>query len=45
MLVNEQKSPGNYGVQFNGSNLASGIYFYRMQAGDFVQIKKLVLMK
>jgi Secretion system C-terminal sorting domain len=44
-LVNEQKVAGNYSVQFNGSNFASGIYFYRMQAGDFVQTKKLILMK
>jgi Secretion system C-terminal sorting domain/Beta-propeller repeat len=44
-LVNEQKAAGNYSVQFNGMNLSSGIYFYSMQAGDFVQTKKLVLMK
>jgi Secretion system C-terminal sorting domain/Cytochrome c554 and c-prime len=44
-LVNEQKVSGNYEVQFNGSKLSSGVYFYRMQAGDFVQTKKLVLMK
>jgi hypothetical protein len=45
VLVNEQKAAGNYRVQFNPSNLTSGIYFYRMQAGDFVQTKKLVLIK
>jgi hypothetical protein len=44
-LVNERKSPGNYSVEFNASRLASGIYFYRMQAGDFVATKKLILMK
>ena len=44
-LVNEEKTAGIYSVQFNGSNLASGIYFYRIQAGDFVQTNKLVLMK
>jgi photosystem II stability/assembly factor-like uncharacterized protein len=44
-LVNEQKSPGNYNVQFNASRFSSGVYFYRMQAGDFVQTKKLVLLK
>jgi photosystem II stability/assembly factor-like uncharacterized protein len=44
-LVNEIKIAGNYNVLFNGSNLASGIYFYKMQAGDFVQTKKLVLLK
>ena len=44
-LVNEVKEPGTYSVQFDGSNLASGVYVYRMQAGDFVQTKKLVLLK
>ncbi|RJP63254.1 MAG: T9SS C-terminal target domain-containing protein [Ignavibacteriales bacterium] len=44
-LVNEEISPGTYEVIFNGSNLSSGIYFYRLQAGEFVQTKKLILMK
>ncbi|MBX3008310.1 MAG: T9SS type A sorting domain-containing protein [Melioribacteraceae bacterium] len=44
-LVNENKSPGRYEVLFDGSNLASGIYLYRLQSGNFSQIKKFVLMK
>ena len=44
-LVNQQKNPGNYEVQFNANNLPSGIYFYRMQAGGFVSTKKFVLLK
>ncbi len=44
-LVNEQKTIGNYEVEFDGSNLSSGIYFYKMQAGDFTDTKKLVLIK
>jgi len=44
-LVNENKSIGNYSVRFNAGKLVSGVYFYRMQAGDFVQTKKLILLK
>jgi hypothetical protein len=49
-LVNEVKEPGTYTVEFSakggsGSNLASGVYFYRLQAGDFVQTKKLMILK
>jgi photosystem II stability/assembly factor-like uncharacterized protein len=44
-LVSEEKSAGNYSVQFNGSNLSSGIYFYRMQSGNHMQTKKLILLK
>jgi len=44
-LLNEEKSVGNYEVEFNGRNLSSGVYFYKMQAGDFVETKKLILMK
>ncbi len=45
ILVNEEKPIGNYKVEFNGSNLASGIYFYTMQAGNFIETKKLILLK
>jgi hypothetical protein len=44
-LVNEVKSPGSYVVTFNGIELASGVYFYRIQVGDFVQVRKMVLIK
>ena len=44
-LVNEFKQVGNYEASFNSSSLPSGIYLYRMQAGDFVQTKNMILLK
>ncbi|MBI9072600.1 MAG: T9SS type A sorting domain-containing protein [Melioribacteraceae bacterium] len=44
-LVNREQSAGNYKISFNASNLASGTYFYKLQVGDFVQTKKLLLLK
>lgn len=44
-LVKEEKSAGVYRVNFNASGLASGVYFYRMSAGNFSMTKKLVLLK
>ena len=44
-LVNGEKPAGSYNVEFNGSNLASGIYFYRLEAEDFVSVKKMILLK
>jgi hypothetical protein len=45
VLVNEEKSMGSYEVELDGTTLPSGVYFYRIQAGDFIQTKKMVLMK
>ena len=45
VLVNERKAPGSYEVSFDGSNLASGVYIYRMTAGAFTRTMKMVLMK
>jgi len=44
-LVNEFRNAGSYEVDFNASALSSGVYFYKLQAGLFVQTKKMVLMK
>ena len=44
-LVDEYKPAGMYNVQFTMNNLASGVYFYRLQAGDFVQTKMMILIK
>jgi hypothetical protein len=44
-LVNDRRDAGVYEVKFDGSNLASGVYYYRLQAGSFVQTKKLLLLR
>ena len=44
-LVDEEQQPGEYTATFDGSNLASGVYFYEISAGDFRQVKKLMLIK
>lgn len=44
-LLNESKTPGQYSVTFDGSGLASGVYFYRLEAGDFIQTKRMLLVK
>jgi hypothetical protein len=45
ILVQGQQEAGSYEVKFDGSNLASGVYFYRLQAGSFLEAKKLVIAK
>jgi len=44
-LVNEVKQPGTYSVQWHASGVASGVYFCRLQAGQFSAMKKMVLMR
>lgn len=44
-LVNEEKQPGTYNVKFNAYNLSSGIYFYTLITNNFVQTKKMLLLK
>ena len=44
-LVNDPKVAGSYSVNFNGENLSSGVYFYRLEANDFVSVKRMLLVK
>jgi beta-glucanase (GH16 family) len=44
-LVKGEIEAGSYGINFNASKLPSGVYFYRLQAGDFVQTRKMILLK
>jgi len=44
-LVNKKQLPGLYEIEFNGSKLPSEIYFYRLIAGDFIDTKKMILLK
>ena len=44
-LVNEEKAAGRYTLRFDASTLASGLYFYRLQSGSFVQTRKMILLK
>jgi hypothetical protein len=44
-LVNEFKTAGRYSVGFNGANISSGIYYYKIEAGNFTQVRKMILLK
>lgn len=44
-LVNEEKPAGEYEVEFNGSSLSSGVYFYQLKAGTYSETKKMLLLK
>ena len=44
-LIDEYRPAATYQINWNASDVASGIYFYRLQVGDFIQIRKMVLLK
>jgi hypothetical protein len=44
-LVNEKKSPGSYQIPWNAKGIANGVYFYRLECGNNVDVKKLILLK
>jgi hypothetical protein len=44
-LINKQQKAGNYEVNFNASQLTSGIYFYQLKSGSFTQSRKMILLK
>jgi hypothetical protein len=45
VLLNELRAPGSYEVKFDASGLATGVYFYRLTAGSFVQTLKMLVVK
>ena len=45
VVLNEEKDAGYHKVEFNAASLPSGVYFYQLKAGSFVETKKMILMK
>jgi hypothetical protein len=44
-LINTEQQAGYYEVDFNGENYSSGVYFYKITAGDFTETRKMIFMK
>lgn len=44
-LIDEERSAGNYNITFNASKISSGVYFYRLEAGNFMKVNKMIFLK
>lgn len=44
-LVNEQQQPGSYTIKWDASNVSSGVYFYQLKSKDYINTKKMILLK
>ncbi len=44
-LVNEAKQPGTYEIEFNAEGLPSGVYYYQLKSGSFIETKKMIILK
>jgi hypothetical protein len=44
-LINEENATGTYELVWNAANLPSGVYFYQLKAGDFMALKKMIILK
>ena len=44
-LVNQKQKPGRYSVTFNAKNFSSGMYFYRLEVGEYIAVRKMILLK
>lgn len=44
-LANEEKSAGSYEVKFDASRLSSGVYFYKIRAGEYISVRKMILLR
>ena len=44
-LVNEEKPAGSYDVEFDASSFSSGVYYYQLRTGEFVETKKMILLR
>ncbi len=45
VLVNQNQTPGRYNVKFNGSSLSSGVYFCKLESGNYSKLIKMLLVK